>query len=1026
MAAVPDIAKTCRRREAAIIFVVLLSLTATAQTGNEATIEGTVTDPSGAVVPGVNVKARNLDTSAVVATATNGFGIFRFLVLPAGTYEISAAQPGFATLIHNGVTVTVGARINLALSLRLAAQAESVAVTGEAPLVETTRTHVSSTVDEHSIDSLPVLGRNYIDFVLISPGVIRGPGDTLVFGGQRSLSLLLLDGANNNNPIGGSPFSSIPYQLSLEAVQEFQVNSNGYSAELGRAANGLVSTITKSGSNDFHGALFWYFRDRGLNATDVISKSLGAPKEPLHVHQFGAAVGGPIRKDRLFFFANYDGQRRQQQNLTFLNLPSGFALSPNATVATFQVRALEYLTPRAVSYLQTFDEDPVFAKVDWHLNSAHRLSARWNSVRFRSANTAESGRQNSPEHTGDNPTTNDALAVSMTSTLSPSMVNVARFHYLRNDIRTETDSVNPQANIFEGGQLVLTIGRRVIDPTHVSFHQFGWSDTVSLSQGRHALKFGGDVLLSRNTAFSSVSFSGNYRFNSLESFGRSLAGVPMPQAGETYIQAFSGHSTPGVTVHPHSLEFAGFVQDEWRVLPDLTLSLGLRYDFQLLAQPPVQNPALLAAGWDTSFVPQDRNNLQPRLGFAWSPLSSQRLVVRGGYGIFYSWLRGSLAGRVHSQNGISVQTRTFIPGTPTGALIPAYPNTRCGAPDASGIPPSCAAPIGGVDVIMLFSPDYVQPSDQHANFGIEYQLHRDWAISASYLLVRGNHLQRWRDINLPDPAPTSIGIADTNTVLTHQRFPGLQGFPTRPIPGFNRVIALEGSGNSTYHGLVAQVKKRFSQNLEFQASYTLGKVLDDRPDPLIFNPGDRAEASLLSDPSNPRADRSPGALDARHRIVASGVWELDYAKRLHGLAKAILGGWIFSGIVSVQSGLPYSGLVNFDLNNDGNPFSDRTPGQSRNTFRLPTTVSLDPRITRNVSIKEGIQLQFIWEAFNVFNQSNVTGVRTTQYSRSISIAVCGIAGTPCLVPQDSATTAFGISNETLGPRIMQLAVKLVF
>lgn len=450
MAPLSDIAKTSRRGEAALIFVVLLSLTATAQTGNEATIEGTVADPSGAVVPGVNVQARHMDTSAVVATATNDFGIFRFLVLPAGTYEISAEYPGFATLIQNGVTVTVGARINLALSLQLATQAQSVVVTGEAPLVETTRTHVSSTVEEHSIDSLPVLGRNYIDFVLLSPGVIRGPGDTLVFGGQRSLSLLLLDGANNTNPIGGSPFGSIPYQVSLEAVREFQVNSNGYSAELGRAANGLVSTITKSGGNDFHGALFWYFRDRGLNAADVISKSLGEPKEPLHVHQFGAAVGGPILKDRLFFFFNYDGQRRQQQNLTFLNLPSGFALSPNATVAAFQQRALEYLEPRAVSYLQTFDQDPVFAKIDWHINSVHRLSARWNSVRFRSANTAESGPQNSPEHAGDNPTSNDALTVSMTSTSSSSMVNVARFHYLHNDLRTEANSVTPPGQYFRG------------------------------------------------------------------------------------------------------------------------------------------------------------------------------------------------------------------------------------------------------------------------------------------------------------------------------------------------------------------------------------------------------------------------------------------------------------------------------------------------------------------------------------------------------------------------------------------------
>lgn len=1015
----PSVAPAPVVRIAAVACLLLLLLVPNtkAQSGNEGSIEGTVTDASGAVVPGVILKARNLSTSETTATTTNDLGIFRFLVLPAGTYEISADHPGFATLIHNGVTVTVGAKISLALTLRVATHLEKVVTVSETPLVEITRTHVSSAVDERSIDGLPVNGRNFLDFVLLSPGVIRGPVGNMVFGGQRSLSLMLLDGANNNDPNVGENFLNIPYQFSLEVVQEFQVNTNGYSAELGRAANGLVSTITKSGSNEFIGTLFWYFRDRGLNATDLISKNLGAPKEPLHVHQFGAAVGGPILKNRLFFFASYDGQRRQRQNLTLLNLPAGFALSSNPTVASFQQRALDYLTPRAVSYLQTFDEDPYFAKTDWHITPGHRLSARWNSVRFRSANTRVSGRQNSLEHTGDAPTDNHALAVSLTSTVSSRMVNVARFNYLHNDLRSGANSANPRANIFEGGQLVLTIGRAVRDPIRVPFHQFQWSDTLSWSQGRHAIKLGVDVLASRNTNFSALGFSGDYRFNSLESFGRSLAGAPNPQTGETYVQAFSGESSSGATVHPHANELAAFVQDEWRVRPGLTLSLGLRYDVQLLAKPPVRNAALLAAGWDTSFVPRDRNNLGPRLGFAWSPLRSQRLVVRGGYGLFYGWLRGGMAARTHLLNGVSVQTRTFTPGTPSGALIPAYPNTLCGPPDPSGAPPNCPPPTAGVDVIMLYSRDYVQPYDQHSSFGVEYQLHPDVAVSASYLLVRGTHLQRLRDNNLTAPVPTSIGIAGTNMVLTHQRFPA-----TRPIAGFSRIIALEASGNSTYHGMVVQLNKRFSQNFQFQASYTLGKVVDDRPAPLILEPGGAAEASLLSDPSNPRADRGPAGEDARHRFVVSGVWELNYAKRLASPAKAIFGGWQLSGILAVQAGLPYSGLVNFDLNNDGNPFSDRTPGQPRNAFRLPTTVSLDPRVTRNVRITEGVRLQFICEAFNIFNHANSIAVRDTQFSRSTSPAQCGIAGTPCLVPQ----TNFGTSTATSGPRTLQLALKLQF
>jgi hypothetical protein len=327
----------------------------------------------------------------------------------------------------------------------------------------------------------------------------------------------------------------------------------------------------------------------------------------------------------------------------------------------------------------------------------------------------------------------------------------------------------------------------------------------------------------------------------------------------------------------------------------------------------------------------------------------------------------------------------------------------------------------GIDVIMLFSPDYEQPYDQHASFGVEYELHKDLALSASYVMVKGTHLQRWRDINLAAPVPTSIGIAGTTTVLTYQRFSA-----PRPIVGFGRILALEGAGRSSYHGMVVQLNKRFSRNFQFQASYTLGKSIDDRPEPLDVNPGDASEALLLSNPFNPEADRGPAVVDARHRFVVSGIWELNYANGLHGLARSILSGWELGGILDMQSGLPYSGLVNFDLNNDGNPFSDRTPEQPRNTFRLPTTVSLNLRVARNVRVTERVRLQFIWEAFNVLNRANINGVRTTQFSRSADPLVCDPAAPPCLVPQDTGATAFGTPTATLGPRIMQFALKLLF
>lgn len=1001
-----------------LLLSLALALSGWAQSGNEGSIEGSVIDPSGAVIPGVILTARNLNTSATTATRSDDRGLFRFLVLPVGTYELTIKHPGFATLIQRGVVVTVGAKISLSLTLRVASQAQRVVVNSETPLVEPTRTHVSSTVEERRIDNLPVNGRNFIDFVLLTPGVVRRPGGGSSFGGQRAGSLLLLDGAENNNSFFGGPFLGLPYQFSLDAVQEFQVNTNGYSAELGRTANGIISVATKSGTNEFHGSLFWYFRDRGLNATDLISKNLGQAKEPLHVHQFGGTLGGPIRKNSLFFFANYDGQRRKERNETFLNLPSGFALSSNPTVAAFQQRALDYLTPRAASWLRTFDQDVWFARIDWRIASSQLLTGRWNRNRFVGENLTNTGPQQSLEHTGAFSEDNDTLTVSLISSLSSSKVNVARFNYLRDAEPNQSNSVNPQANIFEAGQQVLIIGRAVANPARSFVRQFEWSDTLSWSRGRHAFKFGVNVLTARMTWVHAPSFFGNYRFNSLESFGRSLAGVPAPIAGETYIQAFSGEGKPGATMHPNSTELAAFAQDEWRVRPNLTFSFGLRYDVQWMAKPRVKNPspALAAAGLDTSFVPLDANNFAPRFGFAWSPLRSQRLVVRGGYGLFYAWTFAAMASRTHYQNGVSVQTRTF-----TGASIPAYPNTLCGPPDPSGVSPNCPPPATGADVIMPFSRDYAQAYDQHASFGLEYQLREDWAISASYLMVKGTHLQRWRDVNLSAPTPTNIGIAGTSTMLTYQRFT-----LARPIVGFDRILVLDSNASSNYHGLAVQLNKRLSHNFQFVASYTLGKVMDDRPESQVFNPGGGAEANLLSDPHNPRADRGPGVVDARHRFVLSGVWELNYANRLRAIPKAILSGWEFSGILAVQSGLPYSGLVNFDLNNDGNPFTDRTPGQPRNTFYLPTTVSLDPRVTRNIRFTERVQLKLICEAFNVLNRANSTDARTTQFSRSTSSAVCGIAGTPCLVPQNTGSTAFGTPTATPGPRILQFALKLLF
>src|SRR6266446_874207 len=868
-----------------LLFVLSLTGPVRAQLGNEGSIEGVV------------LRVTNLGTSAAFSTTTNELGLFRFPVLSVGSYELVAKHPGFASLIQKNVVVNVGAEINLTLSLTLATGTETLLVSGETPLLESTRSQVSTTVDARSVANLPLNGRNFLGFVFLAPGVTPGvtPAASGVgpsIGGQRGMNSLLLDGADNNQTFNGGILGGLPgsdrYQLSQEAVQEFQVNTNAYSAELGRAGAGVVSVIIKSGTNEIHGSLFWYFRDRALNATSLISKNLGQVKEPFHVHQFGGAVGGPIRKNKLFFFANYDGQRRTEFNVTFLNLPSGFNLSSDPVVAGFQHSALDYLSPRAESWVRGFDQNVYLAKMDWHISPTQRFSGRWNRQRFGGSNLEQAGPQVSIERTGASEENSDTLAASLTSTISPSLVNVARFSYVSSNQPGRSNSINPAADILEGGQPVLMIGRASLSPREIAIRRGEWSDTLSLGRGRHAFKVGANVLVDRIMFFNAVNFSGNYRFNSLESFGRSLAGAPLPIAGERYVQTFSGDGTPGITVHPNVEEIAGFVQDEWRARPSLTFNLGLRYDVQVMAKPSVKNPsrALGATGLDTSFVPQDNNNFAPRLGFAWSPLRSNRLVVRGGYGLFYARTTAGLAARAHFLNGLTVQTRTFTGETRSAALIPAYPNTICGAPDSSGVPPSCPAPAAGTDIIMPFDPNYTQPFVQQGSLGVEYQFQRDASLSVSYLGMRGTHLQRWRDVNLGTPAtPTLIGIAGTNTALIFSRFT----LP-RPVAGFDRILLIESSANSVYHGMAWQVNKRFSHNYQFWISYTLSKVIDDVPDPFALNVP-LADSRLLSDGSDPRLDRAAGNSDQRHRFVMGGIWQLNYAERLPAAAKAILGGW---------------------------------------------------------------------------------------------------------------------------------------
>ena len=1025
--------KGLRRREARFAFIlfIIMGFSGIALGRGQAasgSIEGTVTDTAGAIVPDARVIARNIQTGLTREVTSNNDGVYRLALLPVGDYVITINKQGFATMERAAIKVQVGELVVLDVQVTAAGTAERVNVTADSPVVETTRTDVAATVNDRAVANLPTNGRNFIDFVLLTPGVSRDAARTgdISFGGQRgTLNSLQIDGADNNNTffgqaLGRTGSGRAPYQFSQDAVQEFQVNTNGYSAEFGRAGGAVINVVTKSGSNQFHGTAFEFYRDRSLNANTFFNNAAGRftsdptaappslvvpsgspsdgklrrPVPALHVNQFGGNVGGPIVKDKAFFFFDYDGQRRVDPVDVILG---GTRVGPADPNFAAQQLALSEIAAHTGTYSRLFNQNVYLLKGDWQVTASNRLSARWNHQGFTGGALENSAAPGTPttssafDHTGNSNVNTDTLTFTMASVISNRAVNEARFQWARDSEPGSANSDDPETNINQGGT-VISFGRNNFSPRETTEHRYQFVDNVSYQFGKHAFKTGLDVNIDNILNFFPGLFGGQYNFNSLSDFAN--------KKPASFVQAFAGAGTSGATTNPNIHEVSAYGQDEWRVNSRFTLNLGLRWDLELLKSPNITNPdpGLLAAGINTGQVNTDYTAFGPRFGFAWSPLGSNNLVVRGGYGIFYGRTPAIMLGTATSQNGIQVINVTF-----TGAAMPVYPARFSSLP--TGV--NTAAPN-----IYFFEPNYKSPYTEQWSFGVEYQLAKDTSVTIGYLGVKGTHLQRTRDINLLPPVPTPIHDGSGNGFV-FLRFPG------RRLANFGRISEFESSADSIYNGLTISVNKRFSKGLQFLASYTYSKVIDDAPDGtsvVPFNGGD--DAKMVQNPLNPAADRALGVTDLRNRLVLSGIWDPgSYAGRIsNSLVRGMVTGWSVSAILSAQSGSPYSAVVGADLNNDSNRFTDRVPGIGRNTFTGPNFISLDPRITREFRFREYARLQLIAEGFNILNRANFNNVRTTLYN---------VTGN---FPNQSLTLApgFGQPQGTFDPRILQLAAKIIF
>jgi outer membrane receptor protein involved in Fe transport len=956
-----------------------------------ATLNGTVTDSSSAAVPNAKVTATNQLTALSRSTTTNDSGLYGFPQLPVGTYDLTVEANGFKVSKSTGISLTVGAVATVNVSLQVGATQESVTVSAEVPVVETTRSQTSTTVTSQQVADLPINGRNFLDFTVLTPGVSRDPTRTgdLSFGGQRGTSnSLLVDGSDSNNVFfgqstGRSGTGRNPYSFSQDAVQEFQVNTSGYAAEVGRAGGGVINVITKSGTNQFHGAAFEFFRDKALNANSWENNRAipFRPKRAYHFNQFGGNIGGPVVKNKVFFFFDYDGQRNTSPNTVFLQVP--------APADAASQSALQQLQPFLASYGQALRNNVYLGKVDFDLTSNQRLSIRYNANRFIGLNFENGGFNSAAEHTGNSNVTTDNIAGNHTYIFGAKGVLDSRFIFTRDNEPGFANSSNPEAIIRQAGQVVMQIGRNNFSPRYTNARTYQWVESFSYIAGRHSLKFGVDMDFQKIGNFFPGNFSGSFSFNSYADFANRNA--------VTFTQAFAGAGTAGPLSNPNVNEYAVYAQDSWRASDRFTLNYGVRYDVFNYATPAVHNPdpGLAALGLDTARINLDTNNVAPRVGFAYKLNDSGTMVIRSGYGVFYGRTPSILTGTAFTQNGIQVQTYTL--NAATGG-IPVYPNVLSAPPALNRTPD-----------IYVFAHDYVQPVTHQWSFNLEFQLSKDYALTLGYLGVKGEHLTRTRDVNYFPLAPTQ-GTLDGQPV-TFLRYPGTGG-PARPDTAFGRISVFDSGADSSYHSGFIQLTRRFSRHVSLQTSYTFAKVIDTKPDQTQVVVG-VDDSKQVTYPTAAGLDRGRGNADINHRFVFAGIWDINYVHS-NAVARALFNGYQLSTISQVQSGRPFQASVSSDPNNDGNSSTDRPPYVGRNTINGPNFAQVDMRFTRDIKIWERASLKLIFEAFNLTNRANYSSINTTQYTFN--------SGTRAF----TTNPAFLSRTATFDPRILQLAAKFTF
>jgi len=759
-------------RLAALGLILAFAAAARAQeTINYASVSGRVTDPSGAVVSGARVTARQTDTNQASTTETDRDGRFRFPYLKVGPYEITVRQPGFADAVRT-LTLTVGAAFELPISLAVESPATNITVSGEGAVLEAARSQIAGTVSQSEVSSLPLNGRNFLDLALLVPGVSPTntgstqlfaetsavPGQGISVSSQRNFSnSFIVDGLSANDDAAG--LSGIFY--GLDVVREFQVVTSGGQAEFGRALGGYINMVTKSGTNTVHGDLYAYLRNQRFNAANALSHT----KLPLTQAQYGASLGGPIVRNRTFYFANFEQRQLNQSGIVTIAPANVSAINARLAEAGYQGPPIAtglYPNPvRTTNFL---------AKLDHEFHSNDQFSLRYSLYDVNSNNSRGVGGLSAVSAAAGLNDFDQTVAASNIATLSPRTVNETRGQFTYSGLQAPpNDAVGPAVSISG----VATFGRLSSSPTGRVNRLYEITDNLSHQAGAHAFRAGANFLYNDLKITFPRANRGSYSFASLANF---LAGAYNNQG---FTQTF-GNSIVSQT-NPN----AGFyVQDEWKLTSSFTLNLGVRYDLQFLKT-----------------IATDTNNISPRAGFAWSPFESRRTVIRGSYGLFYDRipLRALANALLSSDNttSLSSNSQVSVSLSPAQTGAPAFPNVL-------------AAPPPEVLVNFTTMNRHMQNAySEQGSFEIEQQLGERSTLSLGYQHLRGLHLI----ISVNQNAPTCPASGNNNGC--------------RPNPGYGNNSQYSSLADSYYDGLHVSFVQRPAHWGSYRISYTYSKALDN-------------------------------------------------------------------------------------------------------------------------------------------------------------------------------------------------------